>query len=205
MPVRVLLAAGVTAALALAAIVVAGLTRGGGGGGGVDAQRVRATGWAGAVRPPAVPPAAFALRDERGRAVRIDAYRGQVVALMFVYSTCQDTCPLTAAQVRGALDEVDRDDVQAIAVSVDPARDTQRTVRTFLAEQRIAGRVPYLMGTRAQLSPVWRAFGVQAQEQEQEHSVSVVLLDRSGRQRVGFGPDDLTADGLAHDLRELAS
>jgi hypothetical protein len=34
--------------------------------------------------------------------------------------------------------------------------------------------------------------------------VSVVVLDRAGVQRVGFGAtDDLTPEGLAHDLRVL--
>lgn len=202
MPVRVLLAAGVAAALALAAIVIVGLERRGDDD---EAVRVQPTGYAGAVRPPGIPPAEFTLRDERGRDVRIEAYRGKVVALMFVYSTCEDTCPLTTAQVRAALDEVGGGDAEAIAVSVDPAGDTRRNVRTFLAEHRIAGRVPYLVGTREELGRVWRAFGVQPQEKGREHAVSVVLLDRRGRQRVGFGPDDLTADGLAHDLHQLAS
>jgi len=30
-----------------------------------------------------------------------------------------------------------------------------------------------------------------------------VLLDRSGRQRIGFPPDQLTPERLAHDLRRL--
>ena len=36
-----------------------------------------------------------------------------------------------------------------------------------------------------------------------EHTAYVVLLDRAGRQRVGFPFDKLTPEGLAHDLRRL--
>jgi len=32
----------------------------------------------------------------------------------------------------------------------------------------------------------------------------VVLLDRSGRARVLFGPEQLTPEALAHDIRKLS-
>ena len=34
------------------------------------------------------------------------ALRGKVVVLSPMYSTCEDTCPLTAQQIRGALDDL---------------------------------------------------------------------------------------------------
>ncbi len=197
MRLRLLMAAGVGALVALVAVALLVATRGTGSASGP----VGPTGWAGAVRPPGIPPAAFSLRDERGRTVRARDFRGKVLAIMFVYSTCRDTCPLTAQQVRGALDRVRG--ARALAVSVDPRADTRAHVRTFLREQRLAGRVPYLVGTRARLAGVWRLFGV-GPEGRREHDVSVVLLDRGGRQRVGFGVDDLSAEALAHDLAELA-
>jgi protein SCO1/2 len=197
MRLRLLMAAGVGALVALVAVALLVATRGTGSASGP----VGPTGWAGAVRPPGIGPAAFALRDERGRTVRARDFRGKVLAIMFVYSTCRDTCPLTAQQVRGALDRVRG--ARALAVSVDPRADTRAHIRTFLREQRLAGRVPYLVGTRARLAGVWRQFGV-GPEGQREHDVSVVLLDRGGRQRVGFGVDDLSAEALAHDLAELA-
>lgn len=197
MRLRLLMAAGVGALVALVAVVLLVVT----GGADPSSARVGPTGWAGAVRPPGIPPAAFALRDENGRVVHARDFRGTPVAVMFVYSTCTDTCPLTAQQVRGALDQVPG--ARALAVSVDPRTDTRANVRRFLLEQRLAGRVPYLVGTRPQLARVWRQFGVGPQGRR-EHDVSVVLLDRHGRQRVGFGVDDLSAEALAHDLAELA-
>lgn len=201
MRLRLLMAAtvGALAALAVVAVLVASGARRGAG------VAVGPTGYAGAVRPRGIPPASFALRDERGRTVRARAYRGKVLALMFVYSTCQDSCPVTAQQVRGALDDVGRDDVAALAVSVDPRADTLPHVRSFLLEQHLMGRVSYLVGTRAELVRVWRQFGVAPQERGREHAVSVVLLDRAGRQRVGFGADDVAADAIAHDLEKLAA
>jgi protein SCO1/2 len=163
------------------------------------------TGFSGAVRPAGIPPARFTLRDEAGRRVDAAGLRGRVVAIMFVYSTCEDTCPVTAQQVRGAISDVDRPDVRGLAVSVDPAGDTRAHVRSFLLEQHIFGRVPYLLGPRGELERVWRTFGVQPQAKGREHAVSVVVLDRRGRQRVGFNASTLTVDALAHDLRRLAA
>jgi protein SCO1/2 len=199
-----LLVALVVLAVGVAAVV--GLARGGSDGSPGLAPGVQApsTGFSGAVRPAGIAPARFSLRDESGRRVDARGLRGRVVAIMFVYSTCQDTCPVTAQQVRGAVSDVDRDDVRGLAVSVDPAGDTMAHVRSFLLEQHIFGQIPYLVGPRARLERVWREFGVQPQEKGREHAVSVVVLDRSGRQRVGFNATTLTADALAHDLRRLA-
>src|SRR3982750_2566560 len=59
----------------------------------------------GARRPPA-PPGDFALRDQGGKLVQLSRLRGRVVVLTPLYTHCEDTCPLTAQQVRGALDDL---------------------------------------------------------------------------------------------------
>src|SRR5262249_41744275 len=74
-----------------------------------QATPVGASGFSGAVSPPDVPPKDFTLRDEDGKQVSLRQYRGKVVVLTFMYSTCQDTCPVTATTIRGALDELGHD------------------------------------------------------------------------------------------------
>jgi protein SCO1/2 len=165
-----------------------------------------ATGFAGALRPPGIPPTSFTLRDESGRPVTASGFRGQVVVLTFLYSTCQDTCPITAQQIRGALDELPHD-VPALAVSVDPRGDTPDNARRFLAKEHLTGRMRFLLGSRAELAPLWRTHGIAPQGPGRgprfDHSAEVILLDRAGRQRIGFPTDQLTPDGLAHDIRRL--
>ena len=156
----------------------------------------------GALRPPGIPPAEFRLRDQDGRVTTLRDFRGKVVVVTFLYTTCEDTCPLTAQQIRGALDRLD-DDVPVLAFAVDPPRDTADRARRFLAEQRLTGRVRFLLGSRADLEPVWKAYGIQPQGDGFEHSAHVVLLDRRGVQRIGFPVSKLTPERLAHDLRLL--
>jgi protein SCO1/2 len=160
------------------------------------------TGFAGAVRP-AIPPKDFRLRDQDGERVSLRAFRGRVVVLTFLYTTCRDTCPLTATQIRGALDDLDGD-VPALAVSVDPANDTPERARRFLFRRGLAeDRMRFLLGSRDQLAPVWKAYGIRPQGAAFDHSAYVLLVDKRGRQRIGFPVAQLTPEGLAHDIRRL--
>jgi protein SCO1/2 len=156
----------------------------------------------GALRPPNMPPAEFSLRDQDGKVATLDEYRGKVVAVTFLYTTCEDTCPLAAQQIRGALDRLGHD-VPVLAFAVDPPRDTETSARTFLAKQKMTGRMRFLVGERKELEPVWKAYGIQPQGEGFEHSASVVLLDGRGVQRIGFPVSQLTPERLAHDLRLL--
>lgn len=171
---------------------------------GDERAAVEAGGWAGFIRPPGATAPDFTLRDQDGKRATMTEYRGRPVAVTFVYSTCEDTCPALVDQVRGALDESGAD-VPLLAVSVDPAGDTPASARRFLNERRMTGRARFLLGDGRELAPVWRGYGVQPQRGELDHSATVVLVDAQGRQRVGFPHDQLTPDALAHDIRRLVS
>lgn len=156
----------------------------------------------GALRPPGIPPSPFRLTDQDGRTVTLADVKGEVTIVTFLYTTCEDTCPLTAQQVRGALDRLGRE-VPVIAFAVDPPRDTPERARRFVVEQRLAGRMRFLTGPRAELRKQWKAYGVRPQGDGFEHTAHVVLLDRDGVQRIGFPVEKLTPEGLAHDVALL--
>lgn len=198
MPARVLITLVLTAVLALgAAVAVLALARE------QPALDVSATGFSGAIRPPSIPPSEpEGLRDQDGRAVRLADLRGRPVVVTFLYTTCEETCPLTTQQIRGALDDLG-EDVPVLAFSVDPANDTPERARRFLLEQQMTGRMRFLLGSRAALARQWDAYGIQPQKEDLEHTASLVILDGTGRQRIGFPVDKLTPDALAHDLKAL--
>ncbi len=156
----------------------------------------------GASRPPTIAPQDFRLRDEHGNPVRLQAMRGKPVVVTFLYTTCEDSCPLTVDQIRLALDEVGHD-VPVVAVSVDPRNDTARAARRFSLQRQMTGRMRWVLGSEAQLRRLWDAYGVQPQSDSEEHSASTVLLDGRGRQRVGFSTSVLTPSALAHDIALL--
>jgi protein SCO1/2 len=160
------------------------------------------TGFNGAVRPASLPPVAVDMVDEQGKRVTSADLRGKVSVVTFLYTTCEDTCPLTAQQIRGAMDELGHD-VPVFAVATDPPRDTPALAERFLREQRMVGRMRWLLGPRQQLSAQWKQFGIQRQTDELEHSASTVLIDKRGRQRVSFPANQLIPEQLAQDIALL--
>ena len=200
MPVRVRLALMATGTVAL--VVVAVLVLVGPPGGSSAEIASAASPFQGATRP-GQPSPAFSLRDERGRTVDLSSLRGRPAIVTFLYTTCEDTCPITARQIGSALDELGDDAPPALAVSVDPANDDASKAQRFLTRMGVADRMHFLLGSRAQLAPVWKQYAIQPQGSGFEHSAYVLLIDALGRQRVAYPVDRLTPDGLAHDVRVL--
>jgi protein SCO1/2 len=158
--------------------------------------------FAGAMMPPDVPAPDFSLRDEQGKPVSMRSLRGRPVVVTFLYTHCQDTCPITAQTIRGALDDLGHD-VPALAISVDPPNDTPSSARKFLAEQRASGRIRFVLGSRAQLRKLWKGYAITPQRVTQEHMARITLVDARGLQRVGYPTSEATPERLAHDLRLL--
>jgi protein SCO1 len=158
----------------------------------------------GAVMPENVPAPNFTLRDEQGERVSMREFRGRPVIVTFLYTHCEDTCPVQAQTVRGALDQLG-EDVPAIAIAVDPPNDTSRSARAFLSEQHVLGRIRFVLGSRSQLRRLWNGFYVRPQSVTQEHQARFTLVDKRGLQRVGYPGSLATPESLAHDVRILAA
>jgi protein SCO1/2 len=144
----------------------------------------------------------FRLRNEEGEPISMRALRGRPVVVTFLYTHCQDSCPIQAQTVRGALDDLGHD-VPALAIAVDPPNDTPQSARKFLAEQRATGRIQFVLGSREQLRPLWKGYAITPQRVTQEHMARITLVDERGFQRVGYPGSEATPERLAHDLALL--
>ena len=160
-------------------------------------------GYSGSSLPKAVPIEPFSLQDENGRPVTLSALRGRPAILTFLYTSCRDICPLTAQQIRGALDLNGRD-IPVVAISVDPKGDTPESVKRWLARQQLDGRITWGLGSESQLQKVWRDYGIAPQTNRSDHSAYVFVLDRDGRRCVSWPVSQLTPEGLQHDLKLIA-
>ena len=159
-------------------------------------------GFAGSMLPDGVRAPAFELTDERDDPIAMSDFRGEPVIVTFLYTHCDDTCPAAAQQVKGALDELGRD-VPALAIAVEPPRDTPDSARAFLAKQRMLGRMRFVLGERSELAPIWRGYAIRPQAPGAEHQARIVLVDGRGFQRIGFPVEQATPEGIAHDVRKL--
>lgn len=196
-------------ALAAVALVVAGC-------GGTVAKQTPATVAAPRAAPPPAtgtripadaPAADFALRDQNGRLVRLSALHGRLVFVSFLYTHCTDVCPLIATSLDDTVRQLGQAgrDVTVLAVSVDPAGDRPAEVRTFMRERHLGSEFHWLLGTRAQLAPVWQGYNILVEQRSPEqvaHAAPVFLLDQKGRPRM-FYEQPRGSRAFVHDARLL--
>lgn len=196
---RVLMVALVT----LVAAIVVVLTAGQGGGGSQTATA--GAEFDGPTMPPGLRAHDFTLRDVNGQRVSLAADRGHVVILTFIHSLCHDACPLMVEAIKGALNLLPHNGAGALAIGVSaaPAEDTVPHRRAFLAKHEMTGRLAFVNGPLAAMRPIWHAYAIQPVTPKVDHSTFVILVDKRGIERVGFAADQLTPEGLAHDIRAL--
>ncbi|MEV4421631.1 SCO family protein [Patulibacter sp. NPDC049589] len=191
-----------TAVVLLGVLAVLALTSSGGPGSGDDDGIQHAGSPFQGVSRRGVASPDFRLKDQDGRVVSLASLRGRPAIVTFMYSTCEDTCPATALQIASSLDELG-EDVPTVIVSVDPKNDTPGNAQRFLNKMRLRGRAHFVLGTQAQLEPIWNAYAILPQGQGFEHSAVVLVLDAEGRQQVSFPAEKLTSEHLAHDVRAV--
>ena len=156
--------------------------------------------------PPAAPN--FALHDQDGRTVTVAGQRGHWAVVTFLYTNCPDVCPLIAANLNGALqsDEGHTAGLRVLAVSVDPARDTQAAVHRYAITHRLAPGFHFLIGSAAELERVWAKYHVAARPGPRgsvTHSTFEILIDPRGQERLLYDAT-ITTDELVGDLSKLA-
>jgi protein SCO1/2 len=155
--------------------------------------------------PPGLHAANFSLTDQYGRRVTLSQYRGKVVVLTFIHSLCRDTCPFMVEQIKGALNDLPGSGrgIPAIGVSVAPGEDTVANRKKFLAKHQMTGRIAFVNGALPAMRRVWHAYAIAPVTPKVDHSTFVLLIDKKGIERVGFAADQLTPEGLAHDITVL--
>ena len=160
--------------------------------------------WAVGARPA---PAITRLRDQSGARFALRSLRGRSVAVEFFDSHCRAECPLAGRALAAAersLPAAQRPVL--LVVSVNP-QDTPASVRAAVRSWGLAGLAPWhwLMGTHAQLAPVWRAYHifVKPTRGDISHTEALYLLDRRGYERSGYLFPYLPTS-VTHDLRVLA-
>ena len=116
-------------------------------------------------RLPEIGPAPdFALVSQDGARVALQDFRGKIVAVTFIYTSCPDICPLLTEMLAGVQDELGADfgpRVAFVSITVDPARDTPEVLKAYAQG---VGANPagwsFLTGEVAAVREVARRYGV---------------------------------------------
>lgn len=169
--------------------------------------------YAGATANPPKPAPPLKLDNSLGKPVNIDDYRGKAVLVTFIYDHCPDICPTIVSNLRVAQNELGSQakDMQVIAVSVDPKGDTPQTVKKFLADHLMTGRMEYLIGSRPQLEAVWRNWNIVSKSDPSrkdpdavEHSALIYGISGSGEITTLY-PRNFKPEQIVHDVPKLAA
>jgi len=118
----------------------------------------------GLTSPPATPATAFTLTDQHGSTVSLASLRGKVVVLSFFDQTCDDICPVLAAELAAADADLGSaaGHVALVTVNTDPRATHPHTGSPPAAEAPVWALSNWyeLTGSLRQLDPVWKAYGI---------------------------------------------
>lgn len=138
----------------------------------------------------------FSLPDAEGHIRQLSDFRGKLVLLYFGYTFCPDVCPTDLAILAELLQRLGRDaeQVQVLFVTLDPARDTPRVLRTYVPA--FDPRFIALRGSPAQTRRIATAYKTYYEKVSYagngaylvDHTAFVYLLGRDGRYQAFFPP-----------------
>jgi len=164
-------------------------------------------------RLPTVGPApAFALTNQFGERVSLADYRGEVLAVTFIYTSCKDTCPLLTAKMAMIQRKLGADfgsNIRFASISVEPELDTPAMLKAYADNYgaNLAGW-SFLTGPRKEIQGVVRRYGAFAKRVgpgDVDHIFLTSLIDRKGMLRVQYLGYSFDLDEMYRDLRALAA
>jgi protein SCO1/2 len=154
------------------------------------------------------------LVDETGAPWTLDARRGQVVAITFMYTRCPlpAFCPLMDRHFKAVQDQIGRDPalngrVQLLSVTLDPEYDTPEVLARHAASlgaKRAAWH--FATGPRAELERFWSQFGVVGAREDSEvvHNLRTAVIDGRGQLAAVLNGGDWVPSDLMAAIREAS-
>ncbi|GGC88643.1 SCO family protein [Undibacterium terreum] len=152
----------------------------------------------------------FALTDHNGKPRTLADFKGKAVVMFFGYTQCPDVCPTTMAEMATVMKQLgpDADRVQVLFVTIDPERDTQALLASYVPafDPRFLG----LYGDKAATDKVAKEFKVFYQKvpgktpdsYTMDHTAGSYVFDPQGRIRL-FLRHGQGAEPVVHDLKLL--
>jgi len=152
----------------------------------------------------------FSLLSQDGKTVGLADFRGKVVAVTFIYTSCPDTCPLLTELMASVQDRLGRDfgtKVAFASITVDPERDTPEVLKqyakTFGAD---LNGWAFLTGAPEAVREVARRYGVfvsKTASGDVDHTFLTSVVDQRGVLRVQYVGVRFNPEEFRHDLLSL--
>jgi protein SCO1/2 len=157
----------------------------------------------------------FSLIERSGKTTTLADLRGSIWVADFIYTTCQDTCPMQTTELAKLQEEwKDRAGLKLVSFSVDPEKDTPQVLSQYADRYRAdSQRWLFLTGAREEIGRiVQEGFRLSAVSVANEgatesivmHSPRFVLIDKQARIRGYYDSRDPQAlQRLKNDVATL--
>ena len=149
----------------------------------------------------------FELTDHNGVVRHLGDFKGKVVVMFFGYTQCPDVCPTTMAELAEVKKLLGRDGerLQALFVTVDPARDTPEVLKGYMgnfdpAFLALTADTPEKLMQLAKDYKIYykKVDGNTSTSYTMDHSAGSYVYDTKGQVRLftryGTGPKVLAGD-----------
>jgi protein SCO1 len=154
----------------------------------------------------------FALTSQDGAEVRLRDFRGKVVAIAFIYTSCPDVCPMLSDKLARVQDVLGPDfgtRIAFVSITVDPEHDTPAVLKEYAEalDADLAGW-SFLTGEPADIRAVAHRYGVAvapAADGQVDHTLLTTLVDRRGTMRVQYLGYRFDPEEFRHDLLDLVN
>ncbi len=132
--------------------------------------------------------AAVALVDHRGRPFSSANLKGKWSLVFFGFSHCGDVCPTTLAtlaKMYGELKDDEKQALQILLVTVDPARDTPAVLTEYVARFNrdlvgVTGEASQIAKFASALALAYNPVAGAGDAYQVEHSANLALIDPTG-------------------------
>ena len=155
----------------------------------------------------------FSLTERSGKTIGLEQLRGTIWIADFIYTECQDTCPLQSAEMARLQDELSAQKVKLLSFSVNPDKDTPSVLSQYADRFRASSdRWLFLTGGQEEIKNlVQNGFRLSVATASTDpgvilHSPRFVLIDRQAQIRGYYDSRDNEAlQRLRRDVAILAN
>ncbi|MFT3733058.1 MAG: SCO family protein [Hyphomicrobium sp.] len=121
----------------------------------------------------------FSLIDNTGKRVTDKDYLGHYMLVFFGYTNCPDICPAGLQIMSAALDKLGKraDDIVPIFITLDPARDTQEKMATYV--KAFSPKLVGLTGSESDIAATAKAYRVYYQKVSDDNDPKNYTVDHS--------------------------
>ena len=154
----------------------------------------------------------FTLEDAQGPLWNLSDQEGKVVILVFMFTRCDNTCPVTSQNIKMVQDTLTDEElakISIVSVTVDWEHDSPSELRNWTEERGYDW--PHLTGSKQALDPVYENYGVFPLREDDDsdegytvaHPSPTYILDTNLKGRVVWSDYDFPIDLFVEDVRTV--